>query len=95
MKNIALNIDKTAGLIAEGAVKAYAHQVQEALEMLEKGTGLGNIEIESITIKGQGNFFCLENSLKGTNVETIYRSSGINLDIHTTAIDTQYSEVIV
>ena len=42
MKNIALNIDKTAGFIAEGAVKAYAPQVQEALEMLEKGTGLGN-----------------------------------------------------
>lgn len=42
MKNIALNIDKTAGFIAEGAVRAYAPQVQEALEMLEKGTGLGN-----------------------------------------------------
>ncbi len=42
MKNIALNIDKTAGFIAEGVVKAYAPQVQEALEMLEKGTGLGN-----------------------------------------------------
>ena len=42
MKNIALNIDKTAGFIAEGAVKAYAPQVHEALEMLEKGTGLGN-----------------------------------------------------
>ena len=42
MKNIALNIDKTAGFIAEGAVKAYAPKVQEALEMLEKGTGLGN-----------------------------------------------------
>ena len=42
MKNIALNIDKTAGFINEGAVKAYAPQVQEALEMLEKGTGLGN-----------------------------------------------------
>ena len=40
MKNIALNIDKTAGFIAEGAVKAYAPKVQEALEMLEKGTGL-------------------------------------------------------
>ena len=42
MNNISLNIDKTAGFIAEGAVKAYAPQVQEALEMLEKGTGLGN-----------------------------------------------------
>ena len=42
MNNITLNIDKTAGFIAEGAVKAYAPQVQEALEMLEKGTGLGN-----------------------------------------------------
>ena len=42
MKNIALNIDKTAGFIAEGAVKAYAPKVQEALEMLEKGNGLGN-----------------------------------------------------
>ncbi len=42
MKNIALNIDKTAGFIAEGAVKAYASKVQEAMEMLEKGTGLGN-----------------------------------------------------
>ena len=42
MKNITLNIDKTAGFIAEGAVKAYAPKVQEALEMLEKGTGLGN-----------------------------------------------------
>jgi len=42
MKNIALNIDKTAGFIAEGAVRVYAPQVQEALEMLEKGTGLGN-----------------------------------------------------
>ncbi len=42
MKSITLNIDKTAGFIAEGAVKAYAPQVQEALEMLEKGTGLGN-----------------------------------------------------
>ena len=37
-----MNIDKTAGFIAEGAVKAYAPKVQEALEMLEKGTGLGN-----------------------------------------------------
>ena len=42
MNNISLSIDKTAGFIAEGAVKAYAPQVQEALEMLEKGTGLGN-----------------------------------------------------
>lgn len=42
MNNISLNIDKTAGFINEGAVKAYAPQVQEALEMLEKGTGLGN-----------------------------------------------------
>ena len=42
MKNITLNIDKTAGFIAEGAVKAYAPKVQEALEMLEKGTGFGN-----------------------------------------------------
>ena len=42
MKNIALNIDKTAGFIAEGAVKTYAPKVQEAMEMLEKGTGLGN-----------------------------------------------------
>ena len=42
MNNISLNIDKTAGFIAEGAVKAYAPKVQEALEMLEKGNGLGN-----------------------------------------------------
>ena len=42
MKNIALNIDKTAGFIAEGAVKAYAPKVQQALEMLENGNGLGN-----------------------------------------------------
>ena len=42
MKNIALNIDKTAGFIAEGAVKAYAPRVQQALEMLENGNGLGN-----------------------------------------------------
>ena len=42
MKNIALNIDKTAGFIAEGAVKAYAPKVQHALEMLENGNGLGN-----------------------------------------------------
>ncbi|MBR3858589.1 MAG: glucose-6-phosphate isomerase [Bacteroidaceae bacterium] len=42
MKNIALNIDKTAGFIAEGAVQAYAPKVQQALEMLENGNGLGN-----------------------------------------------------
>ena len=42
MKNIALNIDKTSGFIAEGAVKAYAPKVQQALEMLENGNGLGN-----------------------------------------------------
>ena len=42
MKNIALNIDKTTGFIAEGAVKAYAPKVQQALEMLENGNGLGN-----------------------------------------------------
>ena len=42
MKNIALNIDKTAGFIAEGAVKDYAPRVQQALEMLENGNGLGN-----------------------------------------------------
>ena len=42
MKNISLNIDKTAGFIAEGAVKAYAPKVQQALEMLENGNGLGN-----------------------------------------------------
>ena len=42
MKNIALNIDKTAGFIAEGAVKAYAPKVQQALEMHENGNGLGN-----------------------------------------------------
>lgn len=58
-------------------------------------SGLEGIEIESITIKGQGNFFCLENSLKNTNIKTIYRSSGINLDIHASAIDTEYREVIV
>ena len=42
MKNITLNIDKTASFIAEGAVKAYAPKVQQALEMLENGNGLGN-----------------------------------------------------
>ena len=42
MNNISLNIDKTAGFIAEGAVKAYAPQVQQALGMLENGNGLGN-----------------------------------------------------
>ena len=42
MNNITLNIDKTAGFIAEGAVKAYAPKVQQALEMLENGNGLGN-----------------------------------------------------
>ena len=42
MNNISLNIDKTAGFIAEGAVKAYAPKVQQALEMLENGNGLGN-----------------------------------------------------
>ena len=42
MNNISLNIDKTAGFITEGAVKAYAPKIQEAMEMLEKGTGLGN-----------------------------------------------------
>ena len=42
MKNIALNIDKTAGFIAEGAVKAYAPKVQQAVAMLENGNGLGN-----------------------------------------------------
>lgn len=58
-------------------------------------SGLENIEIESITITGSGTFYYLENSLKGTNVKTIYRSSGINLEIHETAIDTEYSEVIL
>ncbi|MBR2970047.1 MAG: hypothetical protein IKC49_03230 [Clostridia bacterium] len=58
-------------------------------------SGLENIEIESITITGSGTFYCLENSLKGTNVKTINRSSAINLDVHATAIDTEYSEVIL
>ena len=42
MNNISLNIDKTAGFVSEEAIKAYAPKVQEAMDMLEKGTGLGN-----------------------------------------------------
>ena len=39
---ITLNIEKTLGFISKENVYAYEKQVQDAQEMLENGTGLGN-----------------------------------------------------
>lgn len=54
-----------------------------------------NIELDTLTITGNGQFYCLDSALLGTNLQTLKHSSGITLDIADKAIDNQFSEVIL
>jgi len=42
MKQITLNLSKVSGFVSQAQIDAYAPKVQEAQQMLEQGTGLGN-----------------------------------------------------
>lgn len=55
-----------------------------------------NLEIDTLTIKGNGqNFYLLENSLNNTNLKTLKRSRFITLDGIENAIASEYAEVIL
>ena len=54
-----------------------------------------NIEIDTLTIKGSGQFYILNKALSGSNLQTLKRNEKITLDISNNAIDTEYSEVIL
>lgn len=55
-----------------------------------------NLEIDTLTIKGNGqNFYLLENSLNNTNLQTLKRSRFITLDGIENAINNEFAEVII
>lgn len=54
-----------------------------------------NVEIDSLTVKGNGQFYCLNKALSGTNLQTLKRSKTLTLNIADNAIDTEYSEVVL
>jgi hypothetical protein len=56
--------------------------------------GFENVEIDTLTIKGQSQiFYLLDNSLHNSNLQKLERSSGIDLDISGSAINNEYVEV--
>ena len=56
--------------------------------------GFENVEIDTITIKGNNQtFYLLDNSLHNTQLKTLEHSSNIVLDISQTAINSEYVEV--
>lgn len=56
--------------------------------------GFENVEIDTITIKGNNQtFYLLDNSLHNTQLKTLEHSSNIVLDISQTAINSDYVEV--
>ena len=56
--------------------------------------GFENVEIDTITIKGnKQTFYLLDNSLHNTQLKTLEHSSNIVLDISQTAINSDYVEV--
>ena len=54
-----------------------------------------NIEIDTLTINGNGRFYCLDKSLFGTSLQTLKYSGTIAMDISSKAIDTEYAEVVL
>ena len=56
--------------------------------------GFENVEIDTLTIKGQPQtFYLLDNSLHNSNLQKLEHSSGIDLDISGSAINNEYVEV--
>ena len=56
--------------------------------------GFENVEIDTLTIKGQPQiFYLLDNSLHNSNLQKLEHSSGVILDISGSAINNEYVEV--
>lgn len=54
-----------------------------------------NLELDTFTVKGNGQFYLLDKSLTGTNLQTLKRSTDITLNVASNATDTEYTEVIL
>ena len=53
------------------------------------------LELDTLIIKGSGQFYCLDKALHNTNLQTLKYSDGITLDIADNAINTEYKEEII
>ncbi|MCM1404726.1 MAG: hypothetical protein NC133_04500 [Prevotella sp.] len=54
-----------------------------------------NLRLNTLVIRGSGNFTCLENSLNNTYLATLKRSAGLTLIKQGDVINTEYMEVIL
>ena len=57
--------------------------------------GFENLEIDTLTILGSGDFYLLDKALSNTSIKIIKHSSNLNLDIADSALNNDYEVVIL
>ena len=57
--------------------------------------GFENLEIDTLTISGSGDFYLLDKALSNTSIKIIKHSSALNLDIADSALNNDYEVVIL